>query len=216
MASLRVGGRGDWARGGACSGGLLVMSHLGWRTPNAKCQAQAGQAASAGRLAPHARVAIDSHGFMMGWMILAAGLNPAWQQIMVLDQLQEGEVNRARTVHWGASGKVLNVGVALHHLGAASRTLSIVGGYSGQAIRAALADLSVRWVESAAPTRICTTLLDQSKQQTTELVENAAPVQPIEVEAFLAAFEAMLRKTTRGAQTNAECQNFIGHLAFGI
>ena len=42
-------------------------------------------------------------------MILAAGLSPAWQQIVVLDALAVGEVNRAREVHWCASGKVLNV-----------------------------------------------------------------------------------------------------------
>lgn len=49
-------------------------------------------------------------------MILSAGLSPAWQQIVVLDALKPGEVNRAREVHWCASGKVLNVGIALGHL----------------------------------------------------------------------------------------------------
>ena len=49
-------------------------------------------------------------------MILAAGLSPAWQQIVVLDDLKTGEVNRAREVHWCASGKVINVGMALHAL----------------------------------------------------------------------------------------------------
>ncbi|MBI3862111.1 MAG: bifunctional hydroxymethylpyrimidine kinase/phosphomethylpyrimidine kinase [Planctomycetia bacterium] len=46
-------------------------------------------------------------------MILAAGLSPAWQQIVLLERLNVGEVNRAREVHWCASGKVLNVGLAL-------------------------------------------------------------------------------------------------------
>jgi len=49
-------------------------------------------------------------------LILAAGLSPAWQQIVVLDSLTVGEVNRAREVHWCASGKVLNVGLALQCL----------------------------------------------------------------------------------------------------
>ncbi len=49
-------------------------------------------------------------------MILAAGLSPAWQQIVLLDGLQIGEVNRAREVHWCASGKVVNVGLALNCL----------------------------------------------------------------------------------------------------
>ena len=49
-------------------------------------------------------------------MILAAGLTPAWQQILVFDAFTPGEVNRAREVHWCGSGKVLNVGLALAQL----------------------------------------------------------------------------------------------------
>ena len=46
-------------------------------------------------------------------MIIAAGLTPAWQQIMRFERLATGQVNRAREVAWCASGKVLNVGLAL-------------------------------------------------------------------------------------------------------
>ena len=56
-------------------------------------------------------------------MILAAGLSPAWQQIMTLAELRIGEVNRARDVQWCASGKVLNVGLALHRLARAAADL---------------------------------------------------------------------------------------------
>ena len=50
-------------------------------------------------------------------MILAAGLTPAWQQILSFDQFTLGEVNRARRSVWCGSGKVLNVGCALRQLG---------------------------------------------------------------------------------------------------
>jgi hypothetical protein len=50
-------------------------------------------------------------------MIVVAGLTPAYQQIMVHDTLRPGEVNRARDVRWCASGKVLNVAVALARFG---------------------------------------------------------------------------------------------------
>lgn len=108
-------------------------------------------------------------------MILAAGLTPAWQQILVFDQLFLGEVNRATEVHCCASGKVLNVGVALHHLGAASRTLAAGGGWSLAAMQGDLQQLGVpcRWITTAAPTRVCTTVLDSGGQMTTELVENS-------------------------------------------
>ena len=39
-------------------------------------------------------------------MIVAAGLTPAWQQILRFDALRLGEVNRAVEAHWCASGKV--------------------------------------------------------------------------------------------------------------
>lgn len=124
-------------------------------------------------------------------MILVAGLTPAWQQIAVLDRLRVGEVNRAREVHWCASGKVLNVGLALTQLGAKVRTLSLVGsGAAGEATRRDMAELGVdvRWIESSASQRVCTTLLDRESGQTTEIVENSPAVAATELEAFVSAF----------------------------
>ncbi len=123
-------------------------------------------------------------------MILVAGLTPAWQQIAVLDRLRVGEVNRACEVHWCASGKVLNVGLALTQLGASVRTLSLVGsGAAGEATRRDMTDLGVdvRWIESHAPQRVCTTLLDRESGQTTEIVENSAAASDAELSAFAAA-----------------------------
>ena len=76
-------------------------------------------------------------------MILAAGLTPAWQQILAFRRFIPGEVNRAHTAAWCASGKVLNVGCALHHLGAASKSLCLVGGTSGEQVRADFEKLGV-------------------------------------------------------------------------
>lgn len=124
-------------------------------------------------------------------MILVAGLTPAWQQIALFDRLRIGEVNRAREVHWCASGKVLNVGLALTQLGASVRTLSLVGsGASGEALKRDMADLGVpvRWVDSIARQRVCTTLLDQATGQTTEIVENSAAATTTELTAFESAF----------------------------
>ena len=63
--------------------------------------------------------------------VLAAGLSPAWQQILVFDEFNTGKVNRASEVHWCGSGKVLNVGIALAHLAKNSEvdcnTLSVIG-----------------------------------------------------------------------------------------
>ena len=128
-------------------------------------------------------------------MILAAGLTPAWQQMLVFDGLRVGEVNRAREALWCASGKVLNVGIALHHLGGPSRTIALIGGPSGDGIERELDGLGVpaTFVRSRRPTRACTTILDRSSGETTELVENAGAVEPDEIGAFREAYAAAAR-----------------------
>ncbi len=124
-------------------------------------------------------------------MILAAGLTPAWQQILVLDSLNPGHVNRARETHWAASGKVVNAGLALHHLGAASMTLAMLGGLPGKSIDEEYKRLGAphRWIWSERTTRVCTTVLDRSSHLTTEFVENAAPVSAGELASFVRAYE---------------------------
>lgn len=124
-------------------------------------------------------------------MLLAAGLSPAWQQIVVLDRLRLGEVNRAAEVHWCASGKVLNVGLALHRLSPGhARTLALVGGPAAEAIEREFAaeHIPCRWVPSAAPTRVCTTVIDRGTKTITELVENARAIPTAEVDVFLQAY----------------------------
>jgi fructose-1-phosphate kinase PfkB-like protein len=115
---------------------------------------------------------------------------------MVLDGFHVGEVNRAREVHWCASGKVLNVGIALSQLspggdaGIGSRVLSVIGPRTRQMIQPELTALGAdcRWIETRAETRICTTIVDQKAGSTTELVENAPPLFADELAAFRDAF----------------------------
>jgi 1-phosphofructokinase family hexose kinase len=125
-------------------------------------------------------------------MILTAGLTPAWQQIVVLDALRVGEVNRAREVHWCASGKVLNVGRALHSLGAESLTVALAGGPALASFEREFSADGVprRWVTSSVPTRVCTTILDRTNGTATELVESAQPVPAEELDRFRDAFAA--------------------------
>lgn len=123
-------------------------------------------------------------------MILAAGLTPAWQQVMVFDAFRPGEVNRAREALWCASGKVFNAGIAAHHLGGPSRTLAVAGGPPLAEIRRELDGLGVphRLVETGSATRVCTTIIDRSTGSITELVENGRPLDPGELDAFREAY----------------------------
>jgi 1-phosphofructokinase family hexose kinase len=124
-------------------------------------------------------------------MILAAGLTPAYQQILVFDRFNPGEVNRAREVYKCASGKVLNVGLALHHLSAPQMTLALIGGLEGESINRELSELGVRhrWIWSPKTTRTCTTILDRSSGAVTELVENAAPLEAAQLDQFRKAYD---------------------------
>lgn len=123
-------------------------------------------------------------------MILTAGLTPAWQHVLMFDHFRGGEVNRAREAHWCASGKVLNTGVAVHLLGCPSLTLAPAGGSALGDMDHNLEALGVprRWITTEAPTRVCTTILDQATGSITELVENGRPLTAVELEAYRQAF----------------------------
>jgi 1-phosphofructokinase family hexose kinase len=131
-------------------------------------------------------------------VILVAGLTPAWQQILAFDSFTLGEVNRAREAHWCASGKVLNVGVALAHLQVASHTLSPIGGWAREPIEREFREwkASTTWIPTASPTRVCTTILDRAASQTTELVQNAGGLTAVERSVFVHEFQRLATDAT--------------------
>ncbi|MDZ4819942.1 MAG: PfkB family carbohydrate kinase [Planctomycetota bacterium] len=132
--------------------------------------------------------------------IVAAGLSPAWQQILQFDNLRPGEVNRAVESHWCGSGKVLNVGTALStlrqtlpadgNLAVECRTIAPLGGAQVASIKQDLQSIGVegRWITTKSTTRVCTTLLDRSSGMTTELVENARALEGAELQEFMRAW----------------------------
>jgi 1-phosphofructokinase family hexose kinase len=66
----------------------------------------------------------------------------------------------------------------------------LIGGRTGEAIRRDINQLGIaaRWIEGSTPTRICTTLLDRSRRQATELVPNAAQAAMDELDRFQIAY----------------------------
>jgi tagatose 6-phosphate kinase len=119
-------------------------------------------------------------------MIVAAGLSPAWQQILLFEHFVPGEVNRARQAHWCGSGKVLNVGIALAHLQAEALTIAPIGGAVAAKIQSEFAEFGGRLftIGVGSPTRVCTTVIDESSGETTELVEEAGPLSAAEITRF--------------------------------
>ena len=132
-------------------------------------------------------------------VIVAAGLSPAWQQILVFDAVAVGEVNRAREVHWCASGKVLNVARALNSLGADVDTVCPIGGPAGDAIRVEFSrdEIPAQWITTASTTRICTTVIEQTSGRVTEFVENARAITADE----LSRFESCYAEAASQAET---------------
>lgn len=119
-------------------------------------------------------------------MILAAGLSPAWQQIMRFDAFRAGAVNRAAEVRWCASGKVVNVAVALAQLGAPVEIITTVGGSTGDALQSEVTqmDIAGHWIGTQAATRVCTTIVDERNGTVTELIENTGPITAGELQRF--------------------------------
>lgn len=147
-------------------------------------------------------------------MILVAGLTPAWQQTYRFTSLKLGEVNRAEEATACASGKVLNVGFAIQTLGGQCTVLSPCGGGSGGLLRhdCQSAKLPVEWVETTASTRVCTTILDEASGRTTELVENAGPLTPTELNDYAVEFRRWAKEASliviSGSLTSGAPANF--------
>ncbi|QDU80660.1 Tagatose-6-phosphate kinase [Polystyrenella longa] len=124
-------------------------------------------------------------------MIGVVGLTPAWQQIMVFNDLKLDDVNRATEVHWCASGKVLNCGLAIHSLGGNAVTFSPAGGMNGEAMKRRFEKSGARavWIDSTVETRVCTTVISQTDNRITELVENSRNMPQQELDAYLSCIE---------------------------
>jgi 1-phosphofructokinase family hexose kinase len=129
-------------------------------------------------------------------MILCIGTTPTLQRTMVFDQLRIDEVNRARQVREYASGKSINVARVLRELGEEALAVGICGGKRGEALRDDLNAIPHELIPTGAQTRLCTTLIDQSTGQVTELVEEAPPVTSQE----LGALEEVIAKYARSAR----------------
>jgi len=119
-------------------------------------------------------------------LILTCGLSPAWQHILVTDGLLPGEVNRAQEVYWCASGKVLNAAIAIAHIGGEGRVVSVLGGPRKRDIELEFEgwEIESSWIECAASTRVCTTVIDSNTGAATELVEDAGRLAASELESF--------------------------------
>src|SRR5262245_49444270 len=109
-------------------------------------------------------------------MILCVGTTPTVQRTMVVERLILDDVNRASEVLEYASGKSVNVAKVARLLGEGVMAVGIAGGRRGEVLLVELGRACVPhdFVRSAAQTRLCTTVVDRSTGEATELVEESA------------------------------------------
>jgi tagatose 6-phosphate kinase len=128
-------------------------------------------------------------------VILIVGPNPDWKKIYRISKMEVGRVNRLEAAEFFPAGKGANTARVLLGLGETVLLLSYFGGSNGQRFRSAIAAEGIphRYVRTRGETRTCTTILE-ADEQTTELIEPAAPLDPAEAERFEGLFRRNLAK----------------------
>jgi 1-phosphofructokinase/tagatose 6-phosphate kinase len=124
---------------------------------------------------------------------LTVCLNPTLQKTLLFSRFEPGEVNRATSHHYDASGKGINVTRVLTQLGGRAVHLTHLGRQARDFIRLLGPDhLTVEWVDSDSEIRTCTTVVDRSAHLTTELVEESEPVSAGTGDRLMQAFRRLV------------------------
>ena len=105
---------------------------------------------------------------------LCLAITPAVQRTLQFEVLRPGEVNRARSLRVSPAGKGVNVARVLNTLGVEVVVAGFSGGPGGAHLVAMLDELGIHhdFIQTQAPTRTCTTVVEGSGC-VTELVEEA-------------------------------------------
>jgi len=130
-------------------------------------------------------------------LYLTISLNPVIQRTLMLPDLTENEVNRSSDYRVDASGKGINVTRVLQQLGEPVMHLTQAGGhFRDYFLHLAEEDnLHVSWVESHSDIRMCTTLINKSRNTATEIVEEARPVKDGTEERIRRQFHQLIDET---------------------
>ena len=130
----------------------------------------------------------------MSQRVLCVGATPAVQRTMRFERLTRGGVNRAKSVSVTPAGKGVNVAVSLRLLGVEPVLTGFLGGPTGELMKTMLAErgVTVDCAAAAAPTRVCTTILEgHPPKAATELVEEAATPDDEDWRALFAKYRAL-------------------------
>ena len=119
-------------------------------------------------------------------MIITVTLNPSLDRTLRFARVERGRLNRAQEVHEDASGKGINVSLALRGLGQESLVVALLAGRTGQRVADDLAAKGLVhrlvWLPSGE-TRVNTKVYEQELGTLTELNEPGPRVRPEDLEA---------------------------------
>jgi 1-phosphofructokinase family hexose kinase len=106
-------------------------------------------------------------------------------------------VNRARVTEDGAAGKAVNVAKVLKLLGAEPVAMGVLGGDRGAKIRSILNQRGIQteFLEVAAATRECITVIDDESGTHTELVEESKPVNAVAYHGLIEAAASRVKSS---------------------
>lgn len=112
--------------------------------------------------------------------VLTVCLSPTLQRTLVFASLNLGGVNRAEQQFLSASGKGVNAARVACQVGARARHLCQLGGCQGPLFLDLCAADGIKLItcESGCEIRTCSTLIDRSSGQCTEVVEESPKVAP--------------------------------------
>jgi len=132
-------------------------------------------------------------------MFLTVCLNPTLQKTLRFPSVVPGTVNRTANHRLDASGKGINVTRVLTQLGKDALHLTQLGGDMRPLFLSLCKNdgLSVEWVESNSEIRFCYTVLNESDNIVTEMVEESEIVAANTEKRLLLKFEALLENNLR-------------------
>jgi len=131
-------------------------------------------------------------------MFLTVCLNPTLQKTLYFQAVTPNVVNRTAVHRLDVSGKGINVTRVLTQLGKEAVHLTQLGG-DLQPLFLSLCvqdGLSVNWVESNSQIRFCYTVINESSDEVTELVEESQPVVAETEQRLLEKYDILLNNGT--------------------
>ena len=129
-------------------------------------------------------------------MILTVTLNAAIDKRYVVEEFQEGEVNRVKECAYVPGGNGLNVSKPAAVAGADVVATGFVGGHAGNYIEESLKDYHVKgdFYHLEAESRSCINIWDEKNERQTEFLEPGFTVTEEEFQGFVEKFRGLAEK----------------------